>query len=140
MPDRFYIGIGCQHRSEIETDLAQELIGPESVIVPDGHFQNTRSEVAGSNPGIDETLIPLRVTGIDQGFRSSLRQFSVSDFIGLLVLTLFSSQYKNDLVNVITLLNSLRTNKLSCHRSHSHVYVVTYNLTQSDHIKRFMLY
>ena len=88
MPDRFYVGIGCQHRSEIETDLAQKLVGPESVIVPDGHFQNTRSEVAGSNPGIDETLIPLRVTGIDQCFRAPLRQFSVSDFIELLLQSL----------------------------------------------------
>jgi hypothetical protein len=109
VPDRFYIGIGCQHRSEIETDLAQKLVGPESVIVPDSHFQNTRSKVAGSNPGIDETLIPLRVTGIDEGFRAPLRQLSVLDFIVVLLssqIALCDHGQSYYSVNVITLHNS----------------------------------
>ena len=77
VPDGFNILTRVQHRAEIETDLTQKLVRPEPVIVPDCNLQNSGSEVAGSNPGVDEALVPGWVTGVNQRFRPAFRKLSV---------------------------------------------------------------
>ena len=80
MPDRLNILSGRQHRAQVEADLPEELVGPEPVIVPDGHLEDSGSKVTRTNSGINETLIPLRIAGIHQRFRATLGQLSVSSF------------------------------------------------------------
>ena len=78
MPNGFHVLAGRQHGPEVEADLAEELVGPEPVIVPHGHLQDSGPEVRGSDPGVDEALVPLWAAGVDQGLCASLRKLSVA--------------------------------------------------------------
>lgn len=77
MPDGLHVLPGRQHGPEVEADLAEKLVGPEPVIVPHGHLQDSGPEVHGPDPGIDEALVPLRAAGVDQGLCAPLRKLSV---------------------------------------------------------------
>jgi hypothetical protein len=76
VPDRLDVLTRRQHRAEIETDLAEKLVGAETVIVPDGDLQDPGTEVGGSDPRIDEALVPLRTAGVDEGLCAALRELS----------------------------------------------------------------
>jgi hypothetical protein len=83
VPDWLHVLARCQHGPEVEADLAEKLVGPEAIIVPHGDLQDSGPEVHGSDPGIDEALVPLWATGVDQRLGTPLRKLSV--IVGVMV-------------------------------------------------------
>ena len=94
MPDGFHVLPGGQHGAEVEADLAQELVGPEPVVVPDGDLQDPGSEVGRTNARINETLVPLRVAGVHQGFRAPFGKLSGFSFFRFLFFVCVSMMMK----------------------------------------------
>ena len=58
---------------QIDSDLAEELVGPQAVVVPDGDLDRVDTKVVEGERGEDEALVPPWVARVQDGVRAPLR-------------------------------------------------------------------
>ncbi len=79
MPKRLLVLCVEVRGREIDGDLAQELVGAESVVVPDSDLEHVTSEVGHAERREDEGLVPLRVACVQHSLGPTLRLLAEED-------------------------------------------------------------
>ena len=83
MPERLRAPLPAARRGggrgpEVDGDLAEELVGPVAVVVPDRDLEHPGGEVGRPHGRVHEALVPVRVACIYHGFRAPLRLLAVA--------------------------------------------------------------
>lgn len=68
--------VGERGGRKAEYDLAEEVVGTVSPVIPDGDLERALSQLGPPDTAVDEGLVPSRLVRVGQRLRSPLRLFA----------------------------------------------------------------